>query len=152
MLASWLAVIGLGLTASSLWLATKQLRDGYEHRFVERFWLLEDRRLDTKYKRSPADSAEGERYLRLCEDEFEAMGLGGISFRTWNVWHVAVRSALRPGTATRALLDGLAPDEYELLRDCVNAPAHRSGRCPALSPRQRLLGRAISTVARQDRQ
>jgi hypothetical protein len=69
-LTSWLAVAGLGLTAVSLWVAARQMRDGYEHRFVERFWVLEDRRLAAKQDNSRNDGADPERYLRLCEDEY----------------------------------------------------------------------------------
>jgi hypothetical protein len=63
MWSSWLAVIGLAFTALSVQLARRQLRDGYEHRFVERFWVLEDKRLETKYSGCEAEPVQHERYF-----------------------------------------------------------------------------------------
>lgn len=152
MWSSWLAVVGLAFTAVSVQLARRQLRDGYEHRFVERFWVLEDKRLDSKYSSGAVALVEHERYLRLCEDEYEAMGLGGVSFRTWNVWHAAVRGCLKVGDERRAHLDQLPETEYELIRTCLVREAHRPGDCPALATRQRLLGATLDTVTRRSTQ
>lgn len=149
MWSSWLAVVGLAFTAVSVQLARRQLRDGYEHRFVERFWVLEDKRLDSKYSGGTVAPVEHERYLRLCEDEYEAMGLGGVSFRTWNVWHAAVRECLKLDGERRGHLDQLRETEYELVRSCVVLEAHRPGACPALATRQRLLGATLDAFTRR---
>ncbi|MFL6108976.1 MAG: hypothetical protein ACJ72L_18605 [Marmoricola sp.] len=133
-------------TVISIALARKQLRDGYEHRFVERFWTLEDKRLQAKYDGPPTGPVEHERYLRLCEDEYEAMGLGGVSFRTWNVWHEAVRHSLSPNTEVRRILETLPGDEYSLLRRCLFVEPHSSGRCPSLARRQRVIGAVLGSV------
>lgn len=149
MLSSWLPFAGLALTAGSVQLARLQLRDGYEHRFVERFWILEDARLERKYSERTTGPIEHEKYLRLCEDEYEAMGLGGVSFRTWEVWHSAVRDCLNDGDDRRVALEGLAKTEYELVRKCLDHPLHSSGHCPALAARQRLLGRTRDLLTRR---
>lgn len=149
MLSSWVAVAGLFIAVISLALARKQLRDGYEHRFVERFWVLEDKRLELRHAGPVSVSVERERYLRLCEDEYEAMSLGGVSFRTWDVWHRAIKSALEPESAARRNLEKLPDEDYELLRRCLSDKPPSSGRCPSLAKRQRLGGAVLDALTRR---
>jgi hypothetical protein len=72
-----------------LLLSRRQARATFEHEFIRRYWAIGDDALQQPDTHSGA--VYRERYLRLCEDEFEVMRLGSISWRTWEVWHEAIR-------------------------------------------------------------
>jgi hypothetical protein len=126
------AVVGLFFTGFSVWLARDEIRDAYEQRYVERYWQIADDQLRVKYGETDSNLAEmhRERYLRLCEDEFEAANLGNVSRRTWRVWHAAIEQALEPKTLDRVTLEGADSAEYVMLRACIRASAHAAGSCP----------------------
>lgn len=102
-----------------LFLSRRQARATFEHEFTRRYWAIGDDALQQPDTHS--GTVERERYLRLCEDEFEVMRLGSISWRTWEVWHEAIRD----GTAKYR--DHL--DDYEWLGTCMEYPEHRGSDC-----------------------
>lgn len=80
-IASLATAAGVFAAVVQLLLSRRQARAGFEHAFVSRYWDLDDERVAAL----ESDSIDQRRYLRLCEDEFESMRLGQISWRTWEV-------------------------------------------------------------------
>lgn len=110
-----------------------QMRDGYEQRYIERYWAISDDLLRTKHD-GDVKSAEmhRERYLRLCEDEFEAQQLGKLSKRTWGVWHNAIQDVFLANSDEMRLLSATSTSEYDLLRSCIDGGRHSTEVCPAV--------------------
>ncbi|QIK66282.1 hypothetical protein G7072_07905 [Nocardioides sp. HDW12B] len=105
-----------------LLLSRRQARAAFEHEFIRRFWAIGDDALQQPQTHS--GTVERKRYLRLCEDEFEVMRLGSISWRTWEVWHEAIRD----GAAVHR--DYL--DDYEWVGTCMGVEDHPGADCPAI--------------------
>lgn len=110
---------GVFAAVVQLLLSRKQARATFEHEFIRRYWAIADDALQQPATHS--GTVERERYLRLCEDEFEVMRLGSISWRTWEVWHEAIRE----GAAEY-------PDHlegYDWLRICTEYGDHPGSDC-----------------------
>jgi hypothetical protein len=122
-LASVATAVGVLAAAMGLLLSRRQTRASFEQEFVKRYWLIGDDALqqDTTY----GGDILRQRYLRLCEDEFEVMRLGSISWRTWEVWHDALREE-----ATQYSYD--SSDVHEWLSTCLHANDHRGSDCPGI--------------------
>lgn len=104
-----------------LLLSRRQARATFEHQFVARYWELDDDR-----RHEPDDQSRfWQRYLRLCEDEYEAMRLGQISWRTWEVWHDAIRDA----TVTQG---EVVTPAHEWLSTCVRLADHPGSNCDGI--------------------
>lgn len=105
-----------------LLLSRRQARASFEHEFVKRYWSICDDSLQTPTPQT-AD-VERQRYLRLCEDEFEVMRLGSVSWRTWEVWHEAIQEG------SRTYSDAL--NGYDWLSTCMQAGEHPGCNCPGI--------------------
>lgn len=70
--------LGIPTALYQLWLSRGQARASFEQQFVARYWAIEDERLS----RAANEAVAAERYLRLCEDQYEWMRLGEFSWRT----------------------------------------------------------------------
>lgn len=129
--------LGVIAAAGQLWFNSRQARAQFEHQFVQRFWALEDERL-----KSPGDDqAYAARYLRLCEDEFEARRLRQVSRATWAVWHPSIREG---AAAFREARSGT----YEWVGACLSGPSdHSAAECCGL----RKNGQPKPLVERVDR-
>lgn len=122
--------VGVVVAAVQLRHSRKQARADFEHKFVERYWQI----LDEHLRGETGDDVYRKRYLRLCEDEFEAKRLAQISAETWKVWHLAIRSGADG-------FRGTLGDKFEWLARCLGEPdPHPSGTCPGLDP-----GRDVSS-------
>ena len=121
-IASVATAVGVLAAVVQLVLSGRQSRAAFEHEFVRRYWEISDDRVQRGDDRSEVLI---KRYLRLCEDEFEVMRLGSISWRTWEVWHDAVREECAPFKDLFQSLDWLAR--------CSNEPEHHPGfDCPSI--------------------
>lgn len=89
-----------------LLLSRRQARASFEHEFVKRYWSIGDDSL--RQPTSEGSDVYRQRYLRLCEDEFEVMRLGAISWRTWEVWHDAIRDGSASYSRELAGFSGLS--------------------------------------------
>lgn len=111
--------VGVLAAVVQLLLSRRQARATFEHEFIKRYWAIGDDAL--QHPGTHAGSVERQRYLRLCEDEFEVMRLGTLSWRTWEVWHEAIRVGAAPH---RGHLAG-----HEWLATCMARGDHRGSDC-----------------------
>jgi hypothetical protein len=128
-LASWataagavIAAIGLLLTARQLKIQNRQHRLELGSLYINRFWSVDDELTmadpasePERYKRLRI------RYLKLCEDEFDAARLGWLDPQQWAVWHSEYLGphyalSLNPLFATMATLSTCAPSKRASLR------------------------------------
>lgn len=117
-IAAVVAAVGVLLVWGQLYASRRQARATFEHGFVDRYWEISDL--------VHAGEARPERYLRLCEDEFEAMRQGSVSWRTWDVWHAAIRAECE---THRTYVDRHA---LTWLGQCLEVGDHVGADCPAL--------------------
>ena len=110
---------GVFAAVVQLLLSRRQARATFEHEFIRRYWSIGDDAL--QQPATHTGTVERDRYLRLCEDEFEVMRLGSISWRTWEVWHEAIRD----GAAQHR--DHLK--SYDWLRTCMEYADHPGSEC-----------------------
>jgi len=121
-LASVATAIAVFAAVIQLMLSRRQARSAFEQEFVKRFWVIGD---DGLQQQTPnAGDIQRERYLRLCEDEFEVMRLGSISWRTWEVWHDGIRD--------RAAQYIEHVNARDWLSTCLHAKDHRGSDCPGI--------------------
>src|SRR4051794_7828143 len=116
------AATAIGVLAAlyQLRLSRLQGRATFEQQFVHRYWTIEDDRLRDGTER---DAINRQRYLRLCEDQFEHVRLGQVSKRTWAVWHSGIRPSLSSD------IDGAG----EFTLRCAEGEAtHDPGDCPGI--------------------
>lgn len=125
-----IALIGVILAVGALYLQYGQRRFEFSQQYINRYWTINDDQLRAVWR---ADLSEQnlhfDRYLRLCEDEFEVARLGWIDRKTWRVWHSAIRSSL--GSVE---LDNDAT-QYVFVKLCIHSarPGHDHMDCEALS-------------------
>lgn len=94
----------------------------FEQEFVKRYWVIAD---DGLQQTEHAGDIEEQRYLRLCEDEFEVVRLGSISWRTWEVWHEAIRD--------EAVKYPDRIDAHDWLSTCLHTGQdHQGSDCPGI--------------------
>lgn len=124
--AEWVAIVGIPIGVSQLWMSRRQGRASFEQTFVARYWQLNDDQLLGRV----SSHAHASRYLRLCEDQFELMRLGQISWATWEIWHDGIRAELGRS--------GVVPaDEYALTSACwLGEHGHSGLECESVFGRQ----------------
>jgi hypothetical protein len=77
-----------------LFLRSKKMHRDTEMIFVQRYWLIMDRKSPQfviKGKPTASDELNMLQYLRLCEDEVDHRRLGKIPRDTWMPWQEAMR-------------------------------------------------------------
>lgn len=121
-IASLATAVGVLAAVVQLLLSRRQARNAFEHLFVDRYWQIDDDLIQAP----ETQSQYWRRYLRLCEDEFESMRLGQISWRSWEVWHDSIRDR---EIGTRAALDLADSEQFEWLRLCLDDPRHAGAEC-----------------------
>jgi hypothetical protein len=146
-LASWataagavIAAIGLLLTARQLKIQNRQHRLELGGLYINRFWSVDDELTmadpesePERYKRLRI------RYLKLCEDEFDAARLGWLDPQQWAVWHSEyLRASLRAELESAIRDHGDALD-LRSLKACLAQTAtvgpHDAQTCSALAIR-----------------
>lgn len=120
-IASVATAIGVAAGIYQLRLSWKQGRASFEQSFVDRYWSIEDDRL----RGTDSATVNRQRYLRLCEDQFEHARLRQISRRTWVIWHVGIKTGLGHH------VEGA----YDWSTACVADGPHQAHDCPAVRRR-----------------
>ena len=146
-LASWataagavIAAIGLLLTARQLKIQNRQHRLELGGLYINRFWSVDDELTmadpasePERYKRLRI------RYLKLCEDEFDAARLGWLDPQQWAVWHSEyLRASLRAELESAIRDHGDALDLRSLkacLAQTASVGPHDAQTCSALAIR-----------------
>lgn len=146
-LASWataagavIAAIGLLLTARQLKIQNRQHRLELGGLYINRFWSVDDELTMA----DPASEPERykrlkRRYLKLCEDEFDAARLGWLDPQQWAVWHSEyLRASLRAELESAIRDHGDALDLRSLkacLAQTASVGPHDAQTCSALAVR-----------------
>ena len=81
-----------------LFLRSKKMHRDTEMIFIQRYWLIMDRKSPQfviEGKPTPADELIILQYLRLCEAEVDHRRLGKIPRETWIPWQDAMREQLK---------------------------------------------------------
>lgn len=122
--------------------------------YLQRYWVIDDDLLRLA-KGTPEHRHARHRYLRLCEDEFEAATLRWIDAKQWNVWHswITTPTARETLTADIETCDSQG-ERFKNVRLCLTEPANHSwNRCPANEPStKRWSPLALHTELRASRQ
>ena len=130
--------MALLLTARQLRIQNRQHRLEMGALYIGRFWSVDDELTMT----DPASEPERfrrlrMRYLKLCEDEFDAARLGWLDPQQWAVWHSAYqRPSLRAELESDIVKygDGLdLPSLKACLAQTASAGPHDPQTCLALA-------------------
>lgn len=110
--------------AGGLWAQTRARKFELALVYVQQYWKIEE---DLVREASlSAATPSGHRYLRLCEDEFDAARQGWIDVAIWRIWHDGMHSELE-----RVDQDQLR--KFDQLHLCMSDPnEHEATRCPGL--------------------
>jgi hypothetical protein len=122
-LANVATAVGVLVAVYGILAQNRQRKLGLVQLYVQRYWELDDAiRLAEAADQSV--SVHHERYLRLCEDEYEVTGLGWIPMSVWAIWHEGIQNGVR----------GLGTDTHDLhwLQACLTCETHHAIVCPGL--------------------
>lgn len=112
------------VAAAGLFAQSRARKFGLAQVYIQRYWVVDEQFLPDR-RPDPAGPA-AHRYLRLCEDEFDAAEQGWIDVAVWQTWHEGIRDQV----------DALHLDTsaYDHLRECFESPDedHDATRCPGL--------------------
>lgn len=109
--------------------------------YIKRYWEIDDDLLILP-KGSPEHKRARHRYLRLCEDEFEAASRGWLDEKQWVVWHEWLTRAKAHDILRKDLsLCSSDPADFERVQGCLGSGVNHSWpSCQArLSPAARPL-------------
>jgi hypothetical protein len=126
------AVVGVVWGLQQLHLANRHQRLELGNLYLQRYWSIDDELLVLE-KGTHEHRHARHRYLRLCEDEFEAAKLEWLDRSQWTVWHSWLTT---PSVRENLVADIEACDTdgkfFEHVRLCLGAPPlHNWGDCPA---------------------
>lgn len=82
--------LGVFIAAAGLFAQTRARKFGLAQVYIKRYWEVDE--LFVQDERQRHDSTYARRYLRLCEDEFDAARLGWVDIAVWRAWHEGIRS------------------------------------------------------------
>lgn len=131
------AVLGVILGLRQLKRSQRLERLELGNLYVQRYWEIDDAMLLTE-KGSDEHRRHRRRYLRLCDDEFEAARQDWLDPDQWAVWHsfLSQDSGRRKLEADLASL-GAGGTEFEFVRTCLSATSgHSWVACPANNARR----------------
>ena len=114
--------IAVLVAALSLFAQSRSRKFALAQVYIERFWAVDEYLIHNPCP--AAGSADTRRYLRLCEDEFDAARQGWIDVAVWRTWHTGIRS--------QVIRLGVDVSEYEQLHSCIEQPDHPPTKCPGL--------------------
>jgi hypothetical protein len=136
-LASWATATGAVIAAVGLLLKARQLKiQNRQHRlemgtlYIHRFWSVDDELTMT----DPATEPEHYnrlriRYLKLCEDEFDAARLGWLDPQQWGVLHSAYLRASLRAELESAIRDHGDVLDLRSLKACLAQTASAGPQC-----------------------
>jgi hypothetical protein len=142
--------VGVLIAAAGVLAQTRARKFGLAQVYSERYWQIDDHLLQED-RRHPG-SAIARRYLRLCEDEFDAARLGWVDRAVWDAWHTGIRSqicelGLKKQVCELELENGAA--QYAQLRRCLLQSEHIATNCKGLGEarwRRKILWRLESPL------
>lgn len=137
-IASVATAIAVIVAAVSLLFQVNQRKMTLAQMYVERYWQIDDAFTEAKEAGASLEIHQ-ERYLRLCEDEYEIARLGWVTHSVWQVWHEGIVANLDPQTIPSA--------RYRFLRQCFDRhDGHTGHQCPAIEsvPKWRQLYRRLT--------
>jgi hypothetical protein len=118
-----IALVGVIWGLIELTQARRQQRLELGNLYIQRYWSIDDDLLKAP-KGSKEHQQAQHRYLRFCEDEFEAAIDGWLDLKQWRVWHRWLTHASQQ-TKLRGDLDLCDPqgERFEHLRACLARPS-----------------------------
>jgi len=124
-IASLATAIAVLIAAAGLFAQNRARKFGLAQVYVERYWAVYDFFL----RDGPPgpNSPNADRYLRLCEDEFDVVRQGWIDLAIWRIWHDGIRSQV-----DQLIRLGLDVTRYEHLQCCTDQPEHKPTKCNGL--------------------
>jgi hypothetical protein len=115
--------VAVFIAAAGVFAQSRARKFGLAQVYIKRYWKIDDHLLQEGCP-SP-DSANAGRYLRLCEDEFDAARQGWIDVAVWRAWHGSIQSQVRE----LGLND---VRKYKQLQRCMDQPDHKATKCEGL--------------------
>lgn len=141
----WLTVIGAlvaGLAAvGALWVTWRQRRIETGLRYLERYWKI-DEDLIASPKVSKRHIQDRYRYLRLCEDQFDAASRTWIDPGQWRVWHSWLATAATQEQLKEDLraVKQAGHGGFDALQRCLwESGGHAWRRCPGRKQKLELM-------------
>ncbi|MGJ6980685.1 hypothetical protein ACSDQ9_09185 [Aestuariimicrobium soli] len=129
------AVVGVVGGLIGLQAANRQRRLDLGNLYLQRYWEIDDDLLRLT-KGSPEHNQARHRYLRLCEDEFEAAARSWLDPGQWHAWHSwLVTPASRE--LVRLDLEQCDPERrrFAFLLRCLDShPGHEWRECGGRTP------------------
>jgi hypothetical protein len=110
------------IAAGGLFAQTRARKFGLAQVYIQRYWTVDEFFLLEGC--SGPHSANARRYLRLCEDEFDAARQGWVDIAVWRAWHEGIRLQV-------AEL-GLDISKYDQLKRCIDQGDHEPTKCIGL--------------------
>jgi hypothetical protein len=111
--------IAVFVAAAGLFTQTRARKFGLAQVYIERYWEVDEFFL--REGCPGPDSANARRYLRLCEDEFDAARLGWVDIAVWGAWHEGIR--------LQVVELGLDFRKYGQLKRCIDQGDHEPTKC-----------------------
>jgi hypothetical protein len=114
-------LVAIVFAAWQLLYHSRQMHREFEHLYVDRYWVLMDKRsvdfvVDGKVSRDERPIVRG--YLQLCEDELDLRRLGRITDSTWEFWHGAILDQVGEPIYANELAT-MGDDIFPLLRELI---------------------------------
>ena len=110
------------IAAGGLWAQTRARKFELALVYIQQYWKIEQDLLVEDH--SSGETPSVRRYLRLCEDEFDAARQGWIDVSIWRIWHDGMRSQVRDLKLDVA--------DYAQLKRCIDQGAHEPTKCRGL--------------------
>jgi hypothetical protein len=114
--------VGVFIGAAGLFAQTRARKFGLAQVYIKRYWEVDELFVRDDHQRQ--DSTYARRYLRLCEDEFDAAQLGWVDIAVWRAWHEGIRSQVKR--------ERFNVDKYGQLKRCMEQRDHEPTKCPGL--------------------
>lgn len=116
-----LTALAIIFAAWQLLFHNRQMHREFENLYVERYWVLMDKRsadfaLKGRMRKEDGPIVRG--YLQLCEDEIDLRRLGRITDNTWQFWSGATLDQVAAPVYTTELAK-LDDSCYPLLRELI---------------------------------
>lgn len=121
-IAGMATAVGVFVGAAGLFAQTRARKFGLAQVYIKRYWEVDE--LFVGDDRQRHESTYARRYLRLCEDEFDAARLGWVDIAVWRAWHEGIRSQVQR--------EGFNVDKYVQLKRCIEQSDHQATKCRGL--------------------
>jgi len=110
------------IAAGGLWAQTRARKFELALVYVQQYWKIQEAFLIEG--RGTHVTPNEQRYLRLCEDEFDAARQGWIDVSVWRIWHDGMRCEVKSRD--------LDASDYDQLQSCTEQNDHEATKCPGL--------------------